>query len=130
MALRLGAEDVLQPRHELILWRTTYRHFFRSIWLFIGIGSSTGYYGILSIYGGFADFSSYLYLMHIIGPIKVGIFCCLFFSSYRLFPRLIDGDVVTLASNFFEKIRLAMALNVVLGITFTVIGIWRPLLVF
>lgn len=60
----------------------------------------------------------------------MGIFFCLFFSSYRLFPRLIDGDVVTLASNFFEKIRLVMALNVVLGITFTVIGIWRPLLVF
>ena len=35
VALRPAAEEVLESQHRLILWRATYRYFFRFVWVFV-----------------------------------------------------------------------------------------------
>ena len=67
VALRPAAEEVLESQHRLILWRATYRNFFRFVWVFVVVLLSTGYYGLFSRFGGFADSPFYLHLMHTIG---------------------------------------------------------------
>jgi uncharacterized membrane protein len=130
VALRPAAEEVLEPQHRLILWRATYRNFFRFVWVFVVVLLGTGYYGLFYRFGGFADSPPYLHLMHTIGLIMVGIFCYLYFALYRPFSRLIDGNDVISAPVFLKKIRLLMASNLVLGIAITAVGICGPFLAF
>jgi uncharacterized membrane protein len=130
VALRPAAEEVLEPQHKLILWRATYRNFFRFVWVFVVVLLVTGYYGLFSRFGGFAGSPLYLHLMHTIGLIMVGIFCYLYFALYKPFYRLTDGNDITSAPFFLKKIRFLMASNLVLGIAITVIGISGPFLAF
>ena len=130
VALRPAAEEVLEPLHRMILWRATYRYFFRFVWVFVVVLLGTGYYGLFSRFGGFADSPRYLHLMHTIGLIMVGIFCYLYFALYRPFCRLIDRNNAASAPVFLKKIRLLMASNLVLGIAITVVGICGPFLEF
>ena len=130
VALRSAAEEVLEPQHRLILWRATYRKFFRFVWVFVVVLLSTGYYGLFTRFGGFADSPLYLHLMHTIGLIMVGIFCYLYFALYRPFSRLIDDNDTTSATVFLKKIRLLMAFNLVLGVAITAVGICGPFLAF
>lgn len=128
VALRSAAAEVLEPQHRLILWRATYRNFFRFVWVFVVILLITGYYGLFSRFGGFADSPPYVHLMHTIGLIMVGIFCHLYFALYRTFSRLIDDNDTISAPVLLKKIRLLMASNLVLGIAITAVGICGPFL--
>ena len=88
-----AAEEVLEPQHRLILWRATYRYFFRCVWVFVVIQihrGHTGYYDyFLDSEGSLIPHLIRMHLMHTIGLIMVGIFCYLYFALYRPFCRLI-----------------------------------------
>lgn len=130
VALRPAAEEVLESQHRLILWRATYRNFFRFVWVFVVVLLSTGYYGLFSRFGGFADSPPYLHLMHTIGLIMVGIFCYLYSALYRPFSRLVDDNNITSAPVLLKKIRFLLSCNLVLGIAITAVGICGPYLAF
>ena len=88
-ALRPAAQEVLQPRERLHLWRAAYRKFFQLVWVLISILLVTGYYQLFFSFGGFANSQPYLHLMHTIGLIMVGAFFYLYFSLYCRLCRLI-----------------------------------------
>ena len=126
MALRPAAQEVLQPRERLQLWRVAYRKFFRLVWLLITILITTGYYQLFFRFGGFANSQPYLHLMHTIGLIMVAAFCYLYFSLYGKLCRLIDTEEISAASDTLKKMRPVMATNLFLGIVITAVGVCGP----
>lgn len=126
IALRPAAQEVLQPRERLHLWRVAYRKFFRLVWLLITILLATGYYQLFSQFGGFANSQPYLHLMHTIGLIMVVIFCYLYFSLYGRLCCLVDTEDISGASDTLKKMRPVMATNLFLGIVITAVGVCGP----
>ena len=126
MALRPAAQEVLQPRERLQLWRVAYRKFFRLVWLLITILITTGYYQLFFRFGGFANSQPYLHLMHTIGLIMVAAFCYLYFRLYGRLCRLIDTEDTSAASDTLTKMRPVMATNLFLGIVITAVGVCGP----
>ena len=126
MALRPAAQEVLQPRERLHLWRVAYGKFFRLVWLLITILIATGYYQLFFRFAGFANSQPYLHLMHTIGLIMVVAFCYLYFSLYGKLCRLIDTEDISAASDTLKKMRPVMATNLFLGIVITAVGVCGP----
>ena len=119
MALRPVAQEVLQPREQLHLWRAAYRKFFPTS---MGAHKHSFSYGLLSALfqiRGFANSQPYLHLMHIIGLIMVGAFFYLYFSLYGRLCRLIDTEDISAASDTLKKMRPVIAANLFLGIVIT-----------
>ena len=98
MALRPAAQEILQPRERLHLWRAAYRKFFQLVWMLISILLATGYYQLFFRFGGFANSQPYLHLMHTIGLIMVVVFFYLYFKLYGRLYRLIDTEDISAAS--------------------------------
>ena len=126
MALRPAAQEVLQPRERLHLWRVAYGKFFRLVWLLITILIATGYYQLFFRFAGFANSQPYLHLMHTIGLIMVVAFCYLYFSLYGKLCRLMDTEDISAASDTLKKMRPVMATNLFLGIVITAVGVCGP----
>ena len=126
VALRPAAQEVLQARGRLHLWRAAYRKFFRLVWLLITMLLATGYYQLFFRFAGFANSQPYLHLMHTIGLIMVVAFCYLYFSLYGKLCRLIDTEDISAASDTLKKMRPVMATNLFLGIVITAVGVCGP----
>ena len=126
IALRPAAQEVLQPRERLHLWRVAYGKFFRLVWLLITILIATGYYQLFFRFAGFANSQPYLHLMHTIGLIMVVIFCYLYFSLYFSLCRLVDTEDISAAADTLKKMRPVMATNLFLGIVITAVGVCGP----
>ena len=126
MALRPAAQEILQPRERLRLWRTAYQKFFRLVWVLISILIATGYYQLFFRFGGFANSQPYLHLMHTIGLIMVVVFFYLYFSLYGRLCRSIDTEDISAASDTLKKMRPVMATNLFLGIVITAVGVCGP----
>lgn len=126
MALRPAAQETLQPRERLHLWRAAYRKFFRLVWVLISILIATGYYQLFFRFGGFANSQPYLHLMHTIGLIMVVAFFYLYFSLYSRLCRLIDTEDISAASAALKKMRPVMVTNLLLGIGITAVGVCGP----
>ena len=123
MALRPAANKTLEPAQRIRLWQSAYSHFFPWVWLFIATLLITGYVDLFARFGGLANQSPYLIVMHITGLLMVTFFCYLYFILYRTLTRHVTDDNMESAVKVINKMRPVMALNLSLGIFITAVGI-------
>lgn len=122
MALRPVAASLLEPPLRLPLWSQTFSRFFPWVWTSVIILLVTGFWMVISVYGGFGAVGIHIQLMTGIGFLMFLLFMHVFFAPYRgLKKALVDNDFPE-AGRRLAQIRIIIAINLVLGLLVTVIA--------
>lgn len=120
MALRPAAVEVLEPPQRLPLMKRTLDRFFPWVWVAIGLILASGYAIWMAILGAGAGI--YVHVMNTIALVMVGVFSYIYFLPYRGMGQALQGGDLPAAGAQLAKIRRLIGLNLLLGLTTTVIG--------
>jgi len=123
MALRPAANITLEPTQRLKLWQSTFSHFFPWVWVMICALLITGYTDLFIRFGGFTHSPLYLELMHGMGLLMIVLFVYLYFGLYRSLSKLVKEEDIPAAALVMNKIRPIIAINLILGLSISAIGI-------
>lgn len=124
MAMRPALEEMLEPPQRLPLLRNILGRFFRWVWLAVVLILVTGFWVFLRVYQG--QMGLYVHIMTTLGVIMALLFSFIYLVPYqRLGRALDDGDVPTAGKNM-ALIRRIIAINLVLGLVSSVLGVAKP----
>ena len=82
----------------------------------------SGYWMLLTTFGGFAGAPVYINLMQGIGWLMVLLFACLFHGPWLKLKRAVDAQNWAAAGPQLNRIRQIIMINLPLGLIVTVIG--------
>lgn len=122
MALRPVAATVLEPRERFTLWSQTFARFFPWVWAAVVLLPATGYWMVLYVFGGFGSLALYIHLMQAIGIVMILVFLHVYFAPYPRLKRAVAAGDMTAAAKQLAMIRKLIGLNLILGLTVTVIA--------
>lgn len=125
MVLR-PVSTTLEPPARLQFWTAVFARFFPWVWVFIGVLVISGYVDLFARFGGFQA-PGYLVVMQMIGWIMILLFAWLSFVLVGRLHRAVRGQRWPDAAAAMQPIRQIMAINLMLGIVITVIGVARPI---
>ena len=121
-ALRPVAATTLEGPERLNLWSQTLAKFFLWVWCAIILLPATGFWMVFNVFDDFASLGMHVHIMTLLGIIMILIFLYVFFIPYlQLRLNLLSQDYVK-AAKYLGQIRMAVALNLALGILTVVIG--------
>jgi len=123
MALRPAANITLEPKQRLTLWQSTFSHFFPWVWVMIIILLTTGYIDLFNRFDGFKHGLLYLELMHGMGLLMIALFVYLYFGLYRILSKYVKEENTSAAALIMNKMRPIIAINLILGLSTSAIGI-------
>jgi uncharacterized membrane protein len=104
----------LDPPQRIDVYRAAFHRFFRLIWLVMPGMLLTGYIMLFGAFGGFADATWNIQMMHMLGLAMTAIFLGIWFRPYQRF-RNGQGRAI-------EIIRPLLIANLVLGLITIVLG--------
>jgi uncharacterized membrane protein len=110
---------------RLALWERTLSGFLMWVWISIAALFASGIAMAISGFGGFSALGSYIRLMAALAVLVALIFAYLQFFPLKRFRRAIAKAELTVASKALGRVRLVLAVNLVLGIITVVIGTSR-----
>jgi uncharacterized membrane protein len=116
------ALGTLEPPQRLRLMRVTFQKFFPCVWLAILLLLASGYWMLLTIFGGFTGAGLYVHLMQMIGWMMIALFVWLFHGPWLTFKRAVDAEDWPSAGAALNRIRQIIAVNLPLGLLVVVIG--------
>ena len=122
IALRPSAAQVLEPPLRLQLWVQVLRRFFIWVWAAVIILPVTGYWMVWKNWGGFANTSMDITIMHIISWIMFFIYTYVFFVPYRRLSQAVAEQDYPNAGKELAQIRFLVATNLTLGLLITVVA--------
>ena len=125
MVLR-PVSTMLEPPPRLQLWSAVFARFFPWVWAFIAVLVVSGYVDLFARFGGLQA-PAYLVAMQVIGWIMILLFAWLSFVLVGRLHRAVREQRWPDAAAAMQSIRRIMAINLVLGILITVIGVAGPL---
>lgn len=116
----------LPPPERLRLWRGVLGRFFPWVWASIAVLLGTGY-ALIFLYGGFADAGAHIHLMQVTGLTMTALFIYVYFAPWRRFRAAVASDTaasdaVARAAKDLDRIRLAVTVNLVLGLLTVIAG--------
>jgi len=114
LCLRPVAGQILDGPSRLRLWRAVFERFFRWVWVAVLLILATG--GAMMARTGFAAAPPHWHLMAAIGVAMAAIFVFVFFGPYPALRRSVDGSEWPAAAAALNRIRQAVAVNLVLGL--------------
>ncbi|MDZ7747530.1 MAG: CopD family protein [Halofilum sp. (in: g-proteobacteria)] len=114
--LRPVATSALEGPARLDLWRGVFARFFPVVWVCVALLLVTGYHMTFTAFGGFAQAGMYIHVMHGLGWVMFALFAHLFFAPWKRFRRAVDGVEREQAAKELARIRLTIAINLVLGV--------------
>lgn len=120
-ALRPSAAQLLQPPQRLPLWSATLERFFRWVWVSIALVLGSGFY-MFSVIANAARVPLYVHAMLYIGVVMTLIFGYVFFSPFATLKRAVTDGLWQQAGGALDQIRVAVAVNLALGIANIVIS--------
>lgn len=122
LILRPAIADMALPL-RLALWRRVLPRFFAFVWVSIAALLVSGY-GVLFLgyRGGFTGGAAHIDIMQITGLIMIANFIYLYFGPFQAFKRRVDTEENAKAAGSLGRIRLVVAINLVLGLATTAIG--------
>jgi uncharacterized membrane protein len=82
----------LEPPQRLTLWRGFFQRFFPWIWVAVVLLLASGYWMLVSTFGGFAKAPLYINLMQTIGLVMVALYAWLFHGPWLKFKRAVDAQ--------------------------------------
>ncbi len=115
MALRPVAASLLEPPERLGLWAGVFGRFFP--WVFASIAGLlvSGYWMVLSFYGGFEAVGLHVHLMIWSGYLMMLIFLHVFFAPFRRLKRAVATGDWQAGAQSLAQIRVLIGVNLVLG---------------
>ena len=116
------AAGALEPPQRLALWRRFFAKFFPWVWVSLLLLLGSGYYMLLTTFGGFKGAPLYIHLMQGTGWLMVLLFVYLFHGPWLKFKRAVDAKDWPAAGAQIELIRQVIMVNLPLGLIVVVIG--------
>ena len=126
VALRPAAAAVLEAPHRLALWSQTLARFFRWVWLAVFLLPLSGYWMVIGHLGGMAHAGVTVHIMQAVGILMILLFLHAFFAPFRRLQRALAAGDMTDAGRNLAQIRLIVLINLLLGLTVSVIGAAGP----
>jgi uncharacterized membrane protein len=121
MCLRPAASALDGPQ-RLALWRIFFAKFFPWVWASVILLLASGYFMLLTTFGGFAGAPLYINLMQGIGWLMILLYVWLFHGPWLKFKRATDAQDWPAAAAQLNRIRQAIMINLPLGLIVVVIG--------
>jgi len=129
MCLRPAAGPLEAPQ-RLGLWRQFFAKFFPWVWLSVVLLVASGYWMLITSFGGFAGAPLYVNLMQALGWIMILLYAWLFCGPWLKFKRAVDAQDRPSAGGELSRIRQIIMINLPLGLIVVVIGgtgrYWGP----
>jgi uncharacterized membrane protein len=116
------AAGALEPPQRLRLWRGFFRKFFPWVWVSIVLLLASGYWMLVTYFGGFADTPPYVNLMQGLGWVMIGLYAWLFHGPWIKFKRAVDAEEWAAAGAQLERIRAIIMINLPLGLIVVIVG--------
>jgi uncharacterized membrane protein len=116
------AAGVLEGPQRLKLWRGFFAKFFPWVWVSLLLLLGSGYWMLLTTFGGFKGAPLYIHLMQGIGWLMVALFVWMFHGPWLKFKRAVDAQDWPAAGEQIELIRQIIMVNLLLGLIVVVIG--------
>jgi len=116
------AAGVLEGPQRLKLWRGFFAKFFPWVWISLVLLLGSGYWMLLTAFGGFRGAPLYIHLMQGIGWLMVALFVWMFHGPWLKFKRAVDAQDWPAAGEQIELIRQIIMVNLPLGLIVVVIG--------
>lgn len=116
------AAGALEPPQRLRLWRGFFAKFFPWVWVSVLLLLGSGYFMLLTTFGGFKGAPLYINLMQLLGLVMVGLFVWLFHGPWLKFKRAVDAEVWPAAAAQLSRIRQIIMVNLPIGLIVIAIG--------
>ena len=116
------ASGALEAPQRLRLWRNFFQKFFLWVWVSMLLLIASGYWMLLTTFGGFAHAPLYINLMQAIGWVMIALFLWLFHGPWLKFKRAVDAQDWPNAAANLSRIRQIILVNLPLGLIVVIIG--------
>jgi uncharacterized membrane protein len=116
------AAGLLEPPQRLPLWRGFFQKFFPWVWMSVILLLASGYWMLITTFGGFAKAPLYINLMQLFGLVMVALFVWLFHGPWLAFKRAVDAQQWPVAAGHLNRIRQIIGINLPLGLLVVAIG--------
>ena len=116
------AAGALEAPQRLTLWRNFFAKFFPWVWVSVILLLASGYYMLVTTFGGFAGAPLYINLMQLLGLIMVALYLWLFHGPWLKFKRAVDAKDFAAAGPLLARIRKIIAVNLPIGLIVVIIG--------
>jgi len=114
--LRPVAVSQLEPPLRLALWAGVFSKFFPWVFVAIAILLITGFWMVLSFYGGFAGVGLHVHLMLWAGLLMMLIFMHIFFAPFKRLKLAVAAEDWAAGAKKLAQVRLLIEINLVLGL--------------
>jgi uncharacterized membrane protein len=116
------AAGALEGPQRLQLWRGFFAKFFIWVWVSILLLLGSGYWMLVTTFGGFKGAPLYINLMQLLGLIMVVLFAWLFHGPWLKFKRAVDAKDWPTAAGHIGLIAKIIQINLPLGLIVVAIG--------
>ena len=123
MVLRPTAQSAMEPPQRLPFLAQIFSRFFLWVWMAIILLWFTGAWITFGFYGGMVHAPVYLHIMWTLGGLMTILFSYIFFVPFPRFKRAIVNKNFPLAGQHMNRIRLIVLINLILGISTSIIAI-------
>lgn len=121
VCLRPAAGSLEAPQ-RLTLWRNFFAKFFPWVWVSVLLLLASGYWMLVTTFGGFKGAPLYINLMQTLGLVMVVLFVWLFHGPWLKFKRAVDAKEFPTAAGQLNRIRQIIAFNLPLGLIVVAVG--------
>ena len=121
MVLRPSVGE-LQPAERVALWARVFDGFFPWVWVSVAVLLVSGFGIVFLQWGGFAGAGVHVHAMLAVGLIMMALFGHLFFAPFKRLKAAVAAGDPPAAARQIGQIRLLVAVNLVLGLSVSVIG--------
>ena len=116
LMLRPVAASQLEPPQRLRLWVGVFKRFFPVVFATIAVLLVTGYWMVLSFYGGFDAVGMHIHLMIWIGYLMMLIFMHVFFAPFRRLQQAVAAEDWPAGGKSLAQIRMLVGINMMIGL--------------
>lgn len=120
--LRPVAASQLEPPQRLTLWVGVFRRFFPAVFASIATLLATGYWMVLSFYGGFEFVGMHVHLMIWTGYLMILIFLHVFFAPFRRLKQAVAAEDWPAGAKRLAQIRMLVGINIIIGLAIIAIA--------
>lgn len=106
----------LDAPQRLTMWRHFFARFLRFVWIAVILLLVTGYWMMITSFGGFKNAPLYINLMQTLGLVMAGLFFWMFHGPWLAFKRAADAQDWPLAATKLNRIRQIIQINLPLGL--------------
>jgi len=122
VVLRPVAAGQLEPPLRLTLWVGVFKRFFPLVFAAIATLLVTGYWMVLSFYGGFDAVGLHVHIMVWTGYVMILIFFHVFFAPFKRLKRAVAAEDWATGGKSLVQIRSLVGINLLIGLAIIAIA--------